>query len=132
MFDRIVQSGKLDEPVARAYFKQLVGGVAYCHSQGVAHRDLKPENLLLDEKQVLKISDFGLSALYDGEEGASRSQMLDAGQGPRASMALQRERFVITRVDDSISRDLENLRSDDRSPRPKTRALKLRGALSDA
>ena len=76
LFDRIVKSGRLEEPVARSYFKQLVGGVAYCHSQGVAHRDLKPENLLLDESQTLKISDFGLSALYDGEDGASRSQML--------------------------------------------------------
>ena len=76
LFDRIVTSGKLDEHDARFYFKQLVGGVAYCHSQGVAHRDLKPENLLLDEQGCLKISDFGLSALYDGEDGASRSQML--------------------------------------------------------
>ncbi|KAH8053693.1 serine/threonine kinase [Aureococcus anophagefferens] len=76
LFDRIVTSGKLNEHDARFYFKQLVGGVAYCHSQGVAHRDLKPENLLLDEQGCLKISDFGLSALYDGEDGASRSQML--------------------------------------------------------
>lgn len=77
LFDKIVAAGKLNEEQARHYFRQLVEGVEYCHSKGVCHRDLKPENLLLDEAGDLKISDFGLSALYDGEaEGESRSQLL--------------------------------------------------------
>jgi serine/threonine protein kinase len=65
LFDKIVSEGRFDEHTARFYFRQLVDGVEYCHSRGVCHRDLKPENLLLDEKMNLKISDFGLSALYD-------------------------------------------------------------------
>nr|KAJ0209325.1 hypothetical protein LSAT_V11C400215820 [Lactuca sativa] len=36
---------------------------SHCHSKGVHHRDLKPENHLLDSKERLKVSDFGLSAL---------------------------------------------------------------------
>ncbi|KAH8095710.1 serine/threonine kinase [Aureococcus anophagefferens] len=101
LFDRIVTSGKLNEHDARFYFKQLVGGVAYCHSQGVAHRDLKPENLLLDEQGCLKISDFGLSALYDGEDGASRSQMLHTTCGtpnyvaPRGRKRVMQRRFNV-------------------------------------
>lgn len=36
-------------------FKQILNGVAYLHSQGVAHRDLKPENLFFDTKGHLKV-----------------------------------------------------------------------------
>ena len=68
LFDKIVAEGKLSEGTARAYFRQLLKGLKYCHTQGVCHRDLKPENLLLDANGLLKISDFGLSAIYTGSE----------------------------------------------------------------
>mmetsp|Transcript_42611 Transcript_42611/g.70586 ORF Transcript_42611/g.70586 Transcript_42611/m.70586 type:complete len:493 (-) Transcript_42611:501-1979(-) len=76
LFDKIVSEGRLGEDKARAYFRQLITGVKYCHEQGVAHRDLKPENLLLDEQGILKISDFGLSAFYSGDSGESRQELL--------------------------------------------------------
>ncbi|XP_078437542.1 CBL-interacting protein kinase 23-like isoform X2 [Wolffia australiana] len=62
LFDRI-SNGRLKEDEARKYFQQLICAVDYCHSRGVFHRDLKPENLLLDSNGVLKVTDFGLSAL---------------------------------------------------------------------
>lgn len=47
------------------YFKQLVNGLAYLHSMGVAHRDIKPENLLLSaDGTILKISDFGVAEVF--------------------------------------------------------------------
>lgn len=78
LFDKIVAEGRFIEEQARFYFRQLIEGVAYCHAQGVCHRDLKPENLLLDENNNLKISDFGLSALYNGpgEEQQARGTLL--------------------------------------------------------
>jgi serine/threonine protein kinase len=40
--------------------RQVVDGLAYCHSQGIAHCDVKPGNILFDEKRNCKIADFGL------------------------------------------------------------------------
>ncbi len=75
LFDQIVKEGKFDEDKARKYFRQLINGLSYCNTKGVCHRDLKPENLLLDADANLKISDFGLSALYTGGDTE------DAGSG---------------------------------------------------
>ncbi|KAI5744828.1 hypothetical protein M8J76_005632 [Diaphorina citri] len=49
---------------AQKFFRQLISGVEYLHSKGIAHRDLKPENVLLDLQDTLKISDFGLATVF--------------------------------------------------------------------
>ena len=49
------------EKVVRTYFRQLVEGLEYLHSQDVCHLDLKLSNLLLGNDYQLKISDFDLS-----------------------------------------------------------------------
>jgi len=68
LFGLIMPGGPFQEDLARYYFRQLISGIEYCHSQGVIHRDLKPENLVLDARFRLKIVDFGLAAL-SGEQG---------------------------------------------------------------
>lgn len=56
--------------MSRFYFKQLLDGLAYLHSQGIAHRDIKPENILLDKDFNLKIADFGFATPLAGENGS--------------------------------------------------------------
>jgi len=46
---------------------QIVKGIAFLHSKGVAHRDIKPENILISVSDevgaVAKIADFGCACL---------------------------------------------------------------------
>ena len=66
----IIKNGSMTTVERNCCFKQLVRGVAYMHSQGIAHRDIKPENLLLSEDGQLKITDFGVShvVFHEGED----------------------------------------------------------------
>ncbi|CAG0882110.1 unnamed protein product [Cyprideis torosa] len=64
LFDRIEPDVGMPEGEARRLFLQLINGVDYMHSRGIAHRDLKPENLLLDAHDNLKITDFGFATLF--------------------------------------------------------------------
>lgn len=51
-------------------FDEMLAGVLRMHEKGIIHRDLKPRNILVDlrgERNLVKIADFGLSALFPTE-----------------------------------------------------------------
>ena len=64
LFDYIVKKIRLNEEESSFFFYQIINAVEYIHSKGIVHRDLKPENLLLNDKNKLKIIDFGLSNYF--------------------------------------------------------------------
>jgi len=66
LFDHIVKKGAFPEEDAKTIMLQLLQGVAYLHSLGIAHRDLKPENILVHEGRI-KITDFGLAKLSENK-----------------------------------------------------------------
>ncbi|KJA21951.1 hypothetical protein HYPSUDRAFT_139852 [Hypholoma sublateritium FD-334 SS-4] len=59
-----IKKGGMSPSEVECCFKQILNGVSYLHSQGVAHRDIKPENLFFDTKGHLKIGDYGASTVY--------------------------------------------------------------------
>ena len=64
LFDYINLKKRLSEIESCKFFQQIISGIEYLSKCRIAHRDIKPENLLIDEKNTIKIVDFGLSNFY--------------------------------------------------------------------
>lgn len=69
----IIKTNQMTDECIDCVFKQLILGVAFMHSKGIAHRDLKPENLLMDSNGFVKITDFGISDLFIANSESSVS-----------------------------------------------------------
>src|SRR5947207_8689715 len=57
--------GRIDNPRASQIILQAAHGLAAAHDMGIIHRDIKPANLILDDRGLLKIADFGLALPVD-------------------------------------------------------------------
>ncbi|PYI10100.1 Pkinase-domain-containing protein [Aspergillus sclerotiicarbonarius CBS 121057] len=65
-------SGLLENPAVhfteaqiKCYMLQLLEGLRYLHENRILHRDMKAANLLISNKGILQIADFGLARPYE-------------------------------------------------------------------
>ncbi len=62
----IKRQGPLDPVAAGRLILQASSGLGAAHGRGIIHRDIKPANLMVDERGLVKITDFGLALLAAG------------------------------------------------------------------
>ena len=73
---RLIKRGiTLDE--IKSVMTMLAEALTYAHEKGVLHRDIKPSNILIDERDLPYISDFGLARILQvGDSTISHDMML--------------------------------------------------------
>ncbi|GJY55049.1 serine/threonine-protein kinase HT1-like protein [Tanacetum coccineum] len=54
---------KLPLKIVIRFALDIAKGLSYLHSEKIIHRDVKPDNMLMDEKKLIKLADFGESVV---------------------------------------------------------------------
>ena len=60
-------------------FLQVLDAVGHAHGRFIAHRDLKPSNILVTGEGRVKLLDFGIAKLLDGDTTPGTTQMTRIG-----------------------------------------------------
>ena len=54
----------IEENILYNIIKQICIGIREIHNKNIIHRDLKPENIFMNDKNDIKIGDFGISKYF--------------------------------------------------------------------
>jgi Serine/threonine protein kinase len=63
----------MHDDLIRKIFRDMVCGLEYLHYHNIIHRDLKPQNIMITDKWLVKIGDFGQATIFEGSDRQNKS-----------------------------------------------------------
>jgi serine/threonine-protein kinase len=78
--DEFCDDARLPAPDRIRLFGQVLAAVQHAHANLIVHRDLKPSNILVTADGTVKLLDFGIAKLLDGET-AENTELTTTGGG---------------------------------------------------
>ena len=65
-------SGPIKEIRAIDIFIKILEGLKHIHEKNIVHRDIKPSNIMIDDKDNIKLLDFGIAKDYQNDPQLTR------------------------------------------------------------
>ncbi|MGI8907593.1 MAG: serine/threonine-protein kinase [Candidatus Sumerlaeaceae bacterium] len=70
--DQLMHAVDLTERHYTHLITEISKALTYVHGRGIIHRDIKPSNILVDKPGNVKVSDFGIAHIAEGDAPAER------------------------------------------------------------
>lgn len=70
---RLSRHKRFSEEKTRFFIACIIEALEYIHNKSIIHRDIKPENLVFDSNGYLKITDFGISRIWNPDNAKETS-----------------------------------------------------------
>ncbi len=68
-----MRQGNIQQTNIQNWLDQIAEGLQTAHEAGVIHRDIKPANIMLSNKGLIKIMDFGIAKLAESETDLTKA-----------------------------------------------------------
>jgi serine/threonine protein kinase/DNA-directed RNA polymerase subunit RPC12/RpoP len=70
--DQLMHAVELTERHYTHIIAEISKALTYVHGRGIIHRDIKPSNILVDKPGNVKVSDFGIAHIAEGDAPTER------------------------------------------------------------